>query len=252
MLTLDPGNRITIEQIKSHEFFRADLPPVYIVPRPITFRNLSEPLDASTIGPEILNEIRKIGYQDADELTRDLAATGHSMAKVFYFMHTGRLGLEGLDWTQSESTDASIICRDAPKSFGLNVSDPFHRYVGASPDTLSSSSGPLSYAVRPEWAELTDSREVRASWETLCGGRSLIEVILAVQILVRQSGMEWLHPDDFTVVARNETAGLYVLLQASFVAGGEVRLAIEQCMGTGEAFRAFCTAAEEEFGLGGF
>jgi hypothetical protein len=91
---------------------------------------------------------------------------------------------------------------------------------------------------------MSGAREANATREIACRGRGLAEVVFVIQGIVSQAGMEWLHPDDFTVVARNPGAGLYVVLQAWFAPGGEVRLGIHKHSGA-DGFEAICRAVED-------
>jgi BR serine/threonine kinase len=246
MLTLDPEARITIEQIKEHDFFKGDLPVGYVLPRPLAFESINEPINVEEIPGDVLEELQKIGYLEADELARDLAEPRHTMAKVFFYMLTTRIGFERVDWTVSHSHESSIICDDAPTAFAMGGSDPFHRYVGAAPDSLSSSST-LSYAVRPAWAEMGGQREADATREIPCRGRTLVEVMMILQATMRIAGMEWLHPDDFTIVARSKGLGLYIVIQAWIGEGGAVQLAIQKYTGA-EGFEAICHAVDDALG----
>jgi hypothetical protein len=80
-LTFDPVHRITIEEIKNREFFKVDLPPHYIFPRPVVTQCMNDPIDPAAVQPEIVNVLRKIGHTTDDELAADLQSTGQSMRK---------------------------------------------------------------------------------------------------------------------------------------------------------------------------
>jgi hypothetical protein len=56
--------------------------------------------------------------------------------------------------------------------------------------------------------------------------------------------MVWCHPDDFTVLARNDAAGLDVVIQAWPTPDGETALAVHNYRGGGEAFESVCAAVE--------
>jgi hypothetical protein len=68
--------------------------------------------------------------------------------------------------------------------------------------------------------------------------------MLAVQGVVRQAGMGWLQPEDFTIVARNEAIRFYVVWQAWIAPASDVQLTIRRYHGA-EGFDTLCRALEE-------
>jgi hypothetical protein len=66
----------------------------------------------------------------------------------------------------------------------------------------------------------------------------------ALQTFVRQLGMAWCHPDDFTILARNDIAGLDVLFQVWSPSDANTTLAVQAYRGGGDSFEAICAAAE--------
>jgi hypothetical protein len=250
MLTVDPAQRITIEGIKAHPFFRADLPADYVLPRPVTMRCMDEPLDLSTISADIVDGLHKIGYHDEAELAADLQSPTHTMAKVFYFMLNSRFYLELVDWTQSAGADAPAtepgqIMYDGQSAFAFGGSDPFHREPGEpSPGSIGAVN---SLAVQGEW-DIPSSELIEQSYKVNCTGVSVIDVMRGLQALVTQHGMQWMHPDDFTLLARHEGSGLYVLIQAWLgTHPGNIELALQLYRGTGDQFETLCRAVDDAF-----
>jgi hypothetical protein len=69
-----------------------------------------------------------------------------------------------------------------------------------------------------------------------------------LQALVTQHGMQWMHPDDFTILARHEGSGLYVLIQAWLgTHPGNIELALQLYRGTGDQFETLCRAVDDAF-----
>jgi hypothetical protein len=69
------------------------------------------------------------------------------------------------------------------------------------------------------------------------------------QILMTQIQMAWIHPDDFTVVARNEEIGMYVVVQAwTSNQEDEIEMGIQLHRGPADAFQVLCKAFEDRLG----
>jgi BR serine/threonine kinase len=173
------------------------------------------------------------------------------MAKVFYFLLTTRMDMGKLDWSRSvglpvEARGSSSILLE-PGSHGFALSARF----GNTPESLS---GVYSYAVRPDWAESqgkvslagpSEDEEI-VSHRIACPGMSVLESMTLVQDVVGQCGLQWFHPDEFTILARNEATATYVWLQC-FVGSEnyETELVIQLWHGALETFRAICEVVEE-------
>jgi hypothetical protein len=60
-------------------------------------------------------------------------------------------------------------------------------------------------------------------------------------------GMQWFHPDEYSIIARCETSGLYVGIQAT---GGvselDVGFVLQFFGGERDDFQGFCKGVEEE------
>jgi BR serine/threonine kinase len=257
MLTLDPTQRITIEELKNHKFFRSELPEDYVLPKALPMQCMI-PLDISEVSQDILDVLRKVGYKDDEELAEDLQAVGHSMAKVFYFMLMQRSSLDFCDWSKCNGSEGvSIMYEGRESSYVLNQSDRFHREEVS----LESLSSVHSLAVRHEWdipgsgtgrgeggggdgggGGLERGRELRIR------GMIVVDVMLGVQQLAGQFGMQWMHPDEFTIVGRYEASGLLILVQLELMTDElTLRLTIQCCKGNAEMFEAFCQAICERF-----
>lgn len=79
MLTVDPKERISLEGIKAHPWFKSIPPKNYIED---TFVPPSDPVIRPD--PMILRSLVDLGWGDAKTITTELAKPGPSMEKVFY------------------------------------------------------------------------------------------------------------------------------------------------------------------------
>lgn len=79
MLTVDPEQRISLEGIKAHPWFKSIPPKNYIED---TFVPPSDPVIRPD--PMILRSLVDLGWGDAKTITTELAKPGPSMEKVFY------------------------------------------------------------------------------------------------------------------------------------------------------------------------
>jgi hypothetical protein len=212
---------------------------------------MDDPLDIGEISPDVIDVLRKVGYKDDEELSLDLQSRGHSMAKVFCFMLTTRSPLEMIDWAQCNggafADGSSIMCEGEQSDYVLNPSDPFHRDSAASPESLSSVH---SLAVRHEWdiPAVLDARILEKPREMRVNGMSTVDVMFGMQQLLRQRAMQWMHPDEFTILARHEGVGLLVTFQIGLASQQYVIAVQIQCWrGTPESFDGFCHAVQEKF-----
>ncbi|OHT12374.1 hypothetical protein TRFO_17862 [Tritrichomonas foetus] len=251
LLTLDPIKRITIPQIKQHPFFRINLPYDYISPTPIPFPNFIQPVDPTKVSPEIIDILRKIGYNDDSELAIDFASPTHSMAKVFYYMLTTRVSFDQLDWSLSVDANVQlpageeIILNAVNQAFTMTGSDPFHRY-GSSFSSQSLEAG-NSLANRPEWNVLeTQPMDIVQTFEVKISGILITELMRLMQVLVRSLGMQWFFPDDFTILSRSDQIGGYIIFQsASLDSEIDTVLTLQLFQGNPDAFANVCKAVEE-------
>ena len=252
LLTLDPSKRITIPQIKQHPFFRMNLPDDYVTPTPIPFPNFIEPIDPSTVSPEIIDILRKIGYNDDDELAMDFASPTHSSAKVFYHMLTTRVSFDQLDWSLSVDANAQrpaeeqIMLDPQNQAYTMSGNDPFHRDSKSfSPQSYDAGN---SLADRPDWSvpDTQQSMDIIQTYEIKINGITITELMRLVQITVRNLGMQWFFPDDFTILSRIDQGGGYVIFQSSCLQSEiDTLLTLQLFQGSTEVFVSICKAIED-------
>lgn len=252
LLTLDPSKRITIPQIKQHPFFRMNLPDDYITPTPIPFPNFIEPIDPSTVPADIIDILRKIGYNDDEELAMDFASPTHSSAKVFYHMLTTRVSFDQLDWSLSVDADAQrpdeeqIMLNPSHQAYTVSGNDPFHReHMSFSPQSYDAGN---SLADRPDWnmPDAQQTMDIIQTYEIKINGITITELMRLVQIIVRNLGMQWFFPDDFTILSRIDQGGGYVIFQSSRLQSEiDTLLTLQLFQGSAESFTIVCKAIED-------
>jgi BR serine/threonine kinase len=245
LIVVDVSRRLTIPQMKQHECFRRDLPSDYIMPQPLPIAAFSDPIDPSTVSLDIIDLLRKIGYTNETELLDDFKCAHHSMAKVFYRMLTARDELDRLDWTQSITNNSA---------FPMNMDDPFMIAPGSGSfsmqgDLLQAGSGSLlnmSLASRPEWA-VPESRPIIASSACeIVANMAIIPAVRAVQVIIRQLEMQWFHPDDFSIISRQQGQGVYILFQFLNSPDDSItRVFIRLCYGAVDSFGYVVAITEE-------
>ena len=245
LLVLEPSERLTIQAMKTHPFFRLGLPQDYSIPKPLPIPSMQGPIDPTTVEGEVLDVLHKIGYTNDDELLRDLVSPQQSMAKVFFHMLTSRVAIDELDWTRAvggssfEQTSDDLVA-----AFTVDGTDPFQRHIGSMPG--SSYEAATSLAFRPEWAmPASEPMEVMQAFD-VCARMGLVQTMTAVQLAMSQLEMQWFHPDDFTVIARHEAMGIYVVCQCSCSPGDEsTMMQMQLCHGTIESFTVLCHRTED-------
>lgn len=252
MLTIDPTKRISIAQIKAHECFRGDINPEYVFPTPLPLSSYNIPIPTERITQEVIETLLKIGYPDADDLMEELTNPQPAISKIFFHLCTSRLALDQIDWSQSASgvashnlTDNALIVEPANQAFQIVGSEMFHRHALLA-QPASHRGEPMSYAKKAEW-DLPEPENIEYEHVNNIDvtGMPLVYTMLAVQRTVRALGMQWFHPDDFTIICRHLDMGIYVSVQVNVV--NDKALATTYLMeGTPETFTAFCTTLENE------
>jgi BR serine/threonine kinase len=163
-------------------------------------------------------------------------------------MLTSRIGPDQIDWSQSAgsdpTTDPIMFEGESGEAYAVNGSDPFHRQNSAE---MPMSLGPTSVAIRPEWAfDGVAGAEVTQSHMVRCQGLTLVDLVRILQLLITRMGMQWFHPDEYTLYVRHEASGLYLAIQAL---GGndalDVGFVVQFFRGDYEDFQRFCRSAEE-------
>lgn len=245
ILVVDPTKRLTISGMKMHPFFRLKLPFEYVLPSPLPFPSFLEPINPETIPSDIIDVFHKIGYQKDDELFADLTSNQHTMAKVFYFMLTGKPSLENLDWSQAFC--GSLQHQVSPDDIMYEMNS-FSQYEMNSFNLTNSRSVDLStsLASRAEWAAIQDENNGPETISTfsIIANMSHIYALLAVQRLVKKLDMQWFHNDDFVIIARKDNT--YIVIQCLDILNQEkIKIDIEMYSGSVELFNYICQCAEE-------
>ena len=268
MLTLDPKQRITLAQIKSHVCFRWGLPDDYVLPSPLPNPSFNEPIPPDSVAPEVFDLLKKIGYNDADELADDFLAPGHTMAKVFYFMLTSQISLEQLQWDSSiggvsqgsidseadfqslpfaDSTDMMILLGPSNTAYSISNSngDPFHRH--GYPATGTSAESINSVAIQAEWAIQPQQPIIYEQTHLIsCPTLNITMAMYGVQLLMRQLEMQWFHPDDETIICRHKKQNLYVVIQGQDATEqAPTAIQLQLCSGTQESFSVLIAGCQE-------
>ena len=99
LLNIDPMQRIDIDQIKEHQFFRIGLPDGYILPKPMPMLCRNE---SYCLSSENIETLKTIGFEE--EEINSLSKEGPSRAKAFAeFLTQDELGL--LLWDNAQLPD---------------------------------------------------------------------------------------------------------------------------------------------------
>ena len=254
MLTLDPAQRITLNQIKAHPCFRMGLPADYVLPSPLPTPSLYDPIPPESIQGEVFDLLRKVGYVDAEELSNDLQATGHTMAKVFYIMLTSQVPLDKLQWEasvggvqQSPMNEETYILSPSQTSYQLRPNaDPFYRHPFSLPSSVAESINSL--ASRADWAAPESSQIIYEQMHLIhCPpGVNITMAMYSIQIVMRKLEMQWFHPDDEIIICRHNQQNLYVFIQGlDATEQTPTVLQFQLFIGKNEAFSILIHSAQE-------
>lgn len=225
ILTVDPQQRISIAEIKQHPAFRIGINEKYVFPSPVQFSML-EPIDISTIKPDLLENLRQIGFKN-DELEEQLKSTENTMAKVFLSMLQERLDLDSLPWNQAIIDETEELGQEAimraikMPSFKNDHHDAFQRHLVSPSESLSM--GAMSIANHQDWNIVEDLDSIAEDvFDTY--GMNIWQIMFNIQTFLSTNGMQWFHPDPQYIIARNEESNFYIILEASYRTSDDITI----------------------------
>jgi serine/threonine protein kinase len=237
MLSVDPTQRPSLIEIKSHPCFRRGADENYVFPRPIPHRHFTDPIDLSSVSANVVSVLTQIGYSNEQELRSDLMMTSNNMAKVFVALLTDNLDLEKLPWDHSENvTDETFHALDYVLG-GAPMSD-----LDFSP-TLQAAGSAASFSStvsRPDWyLEATPLSLVIESHEIQLADCEIWNLMSVTQDAVRDCGLQFFHPDPVTLYLRTRDALFYASVTATFTAADAVTLSLVLHKGDKAQFQDF-------------
>jgi hypothetical protein len=244
MLTVDVTQRITITGIKTHPAFRVGLNSWYLFPAPIPGKVISDPIDPSSLGPDILNILAEIGLKDPVELSEQLLTTENSIAKIFVGILMNPFCIEALPWERAHVGDPNPVIEPSFIADGPEME--FNR--------VETAGEPVALQERPH--ELTAESFVNYSlahsqpWidDTSNGTQTIDEASignfegsvwnLMAQIQAWLSGPKfaWFHPNSLQILVRSSDGCLYFSVNA-ILAPGAINLVARLHRGDIESFK---------------
>ena len=259
ILTVNPKSRITIDGIKRHPAFRIGLPPTYVIPSPFSVPKLEHPIDITTLNPSVIEFIHRIGYSDDDEeLRKDLSSTESNMTKSLCVLLTHRVSVHTLPWPSSFRRSGS--CSREPSSPDLQqlasgdlgaeedialdfdiepfVYMPDAATVGGGSVGLIDSFRVFSFAERsslyPEsFSPMTASFPAKILIDEV---KLPAEVVAAeLQRFFSQMEFEWLFPNDYCLLARDEA--IVVMVRIEPVLQSDVCVVVQRLQGATERLK---------------
>jgi BR serine/threonine kinase len=247
LLMVDPTQRLSLDQIKRHPFFRSGLPKAYTCPSPLPLPSVAEPIDPRGLDPKIMEIFTAIGWQDQKELFKDLQSPTSTMAKSFCVMLANKRSFEGLPWPVTDEPPEepanpidSVLLE--PLHFSFATGDAFApRAHDAKPDSASMYS--LAETVPWDPALFVDAADEEKSVASLADIRSPLEhVMAAVQRRLIQCGFEWFYPNDLLILARKHEPKTDVILNVGYQDDGDLRITLNLVQGAATEFSSLVVA----------
>ena len=230
MLTVDPTQRIKIAEIKETRAFRMYSPEGYVFPKPLPVPFISNPVDPATVPASTYSVLRCIGYANDQEITDELTAPNHTMAKVFANMLSHNITVDALNWPTDNETasipeEAFIVSPDTQAMGSVHNSDPFKRRrmipSVSSPETFSLVERQFGNVFPTN--DLPDLEEQCQQYDQICA--PLDHIMAGLQkCLTTEVDFEYLHPDDMHLFARNSSHDSYVVFEARYTDEEQVQL----------------------------
>jgi hypothetical protein len=218
MLCVDPQQRITIDQIKTHPAFAWGLPQNYAVPSAISAMPLTTAIPEADIDDGVVGLLRDIGYESRDVIIEDLTSNGHSIAKVFYLMYRKNSSLEMLGWPTSLANAPYEVPSeefDTTPEGGLETEEDGDEQF-KSGSTVDEGQPPLSPAEKVPWAPGMNPRHRHRKRTFRELDLPLPGIMAAAQRVLAESGYEYIHPNQLQLWVRNPCTGEYLCFDAEY------------------------------------
>ena len=260
MLTVDPSQRITIQQIKDHPAFRMYSPEHYVFPKPIPLPFMPAPIDLTQVDNNIYKILLQLGYSSEEEIKSELTATTHNMAKVFYSMLMNQVSLKSLPWevlhedvpTHPVNSEQFLI--SPQMSFGamgvVQTGDPFRRLPKI---PAISSPEVYSFAERSEgWGAnditaLDPDQPVEEQDFTL--EMRMEQFMVIAQKVMTNFGYVYFHPDDVQLVCKKYEPETYIMFNGLVSSDNQIDINMSRNLGTEQEFAEIVAAITEELHL---
>ena len=208
MIAVDPEKRLSVEGIKEHLAFSMYLPDDYILPAPLPLLHYYNPIDVSSIQPNVLSVLQDIGYSSRDELIHDLETGGQYMAKIFYFMLIRLIDYTALPWHQASCSTCLFDDPDESPAGGIS------KYESLNSGILLDSNTCFSLAQKQDWTvgdllPTSSIKEVIMKIENYY----LTDIMYALQVHLLENEYSFFFIDDETLIAMKDQK-IYVTIKA--------------------------------------
>ncbi|OHT02841.1 putative CAMK family protein kinase [Tritrichomonas foetus] len=263
MMTVDPSQRITMEQIKNHPAFRFGLPITYVVPKPVPFPDFCAPMDPSILSADMIHSLTKIGLQQ-EEIKYEMMSNESNPVKIFVMLLSRHIQITELPWEHAirhlrvddydPGIDSSIDQLNNQfnnNQFNnvLNANVPVQNLPNRSKGPIQDISSPegFSLASRPDWATFTSGmRIVDFDVDENFGPvmTSLWVLMNAVEQILINCGFIFFHPNDLMIYGKNENDA-YAIVEAIFTSQESLLLHLQLRNATPEERDNLCRALSE-------
>ena len=257
MLTVDPSQRITIAQIKQHPAFKMYSPDNYVFPKPIPLPFLPDPIDLSTVDPNVYKILTQLGYSSEDEVKSELSAPTHNMAKVFYSMLMNQVSLRSLPWDMlHDESQGHILSQDqflvSPQtSFGavgmVQTGDPFRRLPKV---PMISSPEIYSYAEKTDGWGTSDFSTLETDTsdeeQDFTLEMKMEQFMVIAQKIMTNFGYVYFHPDDVQLICKKYEPETYIMFNGLCTTDTQIEINMSRKYGTSLEFSDIVAALTEE------
>jgi serine/threonine protein kinase len=219
MITVDPQERITIGQIKTHSAFRFMLPASYVVPTPLPFAEVCGPISADSISEDVRQLLSRIGI-DGNELMESLSSGESNIVRMFVECLSRRksLDLESLPWSEAVR---ELVNVELPADLDFGKGTINQKNLGPLNRKQSSSDLDLpegfSFATKAEWIIFRDDSGPDEFDVDKTFGPMMIplpRLMSLLQCSLVRLGFHFFHPSDVQLLGRDSTGG-FVVINAS-------------------------------------
>ena len=205
MLTVEPSQRITIQELKKHPGFRILLPETYVVPHPLPAPEVPGPLEVEKIKPETLELLGQVDTKSAEEINAALTADHPTLEKAFYILLSKIVCFDMLPWGELKPgpVEADVHTMKSTPEFSLEQPPE----------------------VAPLQTSLLEGIKV-----------SLPKTDNAIQQVLTKAGYTYFFPDEQCFYARNGEKSIDIIINIEYKDEGSYNITFQQLKGDKDQF----------------
>lgn len=247
ILTVDPKQRITLEQIKVHPAFRIGMVPMYKCPSPIPLPKNLPTFKFEDLSKEVVSILENLGYETEEKIKEELTSEENTICKAFCYMVHKVISFDEIKWeggadeeTDDIEEDNQLMIDSEPVVASSLKLQP--QLVKRENNDINSSMSVTMYSVvdkgmfgdfNANWGTTEDSKEI------IINNMEPERLMKEIQDKLTELSVLWAYPDDFTFYIR-VPGSADIICFCSLLSKDCVRLDVRLYSGNPDKFEEIC------------